>query len=293
MRKAVHLAHEARTRYLSEQPSIRRDKEIKVILALGPFGATLSPTQEFDGFYPPPYGPHAYDASIPKDTQPNAFENAVDEQRAIEALAEFHAERLCVFAEDLETWNLIDGVAFETVPLTREIRGIRKAMRVVAQARGTAWIDKPWWISALYPAGRFPEKRVTGEHVPVAEVVQAMVDGDDEPRPNAIGINCTGMVHVGPLLAAMIPEMKRWRDQGKPAAGLVLYPNGGDVWDPETQTWQGCTDVDEKACAWASEMEFIVRAAQQENVWPDIWVGGCCRTGPSEIAALVGRLSSA
>ncbi|KAJ6616686.1 hypothetical protein B0H10DRAFT_2036588 [Mycena sp. CBHHK59/15] len=66
---------------------------VKIALSLGPFGAGLSPAQEFDGFYPPPYGPSAYsEASLNR----NAFAagEEAQEAEATEALARFHFDRL-------------------------------------------------------------------------------------------------------------------------------------------------------------------------------------------------------
>ncbi|KAH8106894.1 Homocysteine S-methyltransferase [Cristinia sonorae] len=288
MRKAVHLAHEARTRYC-QHPSNPRTREIKIVLALGPFGATLSPTQEFDGFYPPPYGPPSNEAEFQDHNgRPNSFTDAADELRAMEALAEFHAERLHIFASDRETWDLIDGIAFETIPLTREIRAVRKAIEIVRKEG--LLVDKPWWISTLYPDGKFPERKLTGEHVSVGEVVDAMLAGD-EPNPHSIGVNCTGMIHLDSLLDEMARQVKSREVDLPRKPSLVVYPNGGDVWNPESKRWQEVVaDGGEKARTWAREIEEKVRLAESHDLWPEILAGGCCRTGPAEISALSRRL---
>ncbi|THH29085.1 hypothetical protein EUX98_g5107 [Antrodiella citrinella] len=288
MRKAIQLAAEARTRFLAEANQSARN--IRIVLSLGPFGATLTPTQEFDGFYPTPYGPHAYDAATSKEEQANAFISKDDELRAIEALTEFHAERLRVFTDDEETWDLIDGVAFETIPLTREIQAVRRALGSLKR-ESKSNIDKPWWISTLYPDGLFPEKRLAGGHVEVPDVLNAMLEGA-ELHPDGVGINCTSMAHLGPVLEATTEYVKNRADlAGK--LSLVLCPNGSDVWNPETATWEGVAEGEAKANLWASKLDEEVQAVRIGTVWPEIIAGGCCRTGPTEIAALAEKVAHA
>jgi homocysteine S-methyltransferase len=65
MHEAVLLAQQAREIFISEQKDSQHPEKadqvpIQICLSLGPFGATLTPTQEFTGFYPPPYGPRGY-----------------------------------------------------------------------------------------------------------------------------------------------------------------------------------------------------------------------------------------
>ena len=284
MRKAVRLAHEARTRFLRETPS-NAGRNIKIVLSLGSFGATLNPTQEFDGFYPPPYGPKAYDPSQPKHVQPTSFISIEEDLRAVKALTQFHVERLRIFAGDDETWSLIDGIAFETIPLRREIRSVRRAVRLLHQ--NELRVRKAWWVSTLFPDGTSPDKRVKGEHVTVADIVQAMMDGD-EPKPDAVGINCTSAAYLTSLLKDMTQEIQNRSSVPRPS--LVIYPNGGDEWNPKTKSWQAIAEGDAKAQLWASQLESILFEMQRAEVWPEIAIGGCCRTGPAEIAAFVARL---
>ena len=286
MRKAVHLAHEARSRYLDEDP-VQVSRNIRVILAVGPFGATLTPTQEFDAFYPPPYGPQAFDSSLPNCELVNSFARPEDETEAVEALAQFHAERLRIFTTDQETWNLIDGIAFETIPLRREVLAIRRAVETLRQESQSSAF-KPWWISTLYPEGSFPEKRSDGIHVSSAEIVEATLDGTP-PRPDGIGVNCTGTIHLRSIIQALTENVKARSDLTE-IPSLVLYPNGGDEWDPNTKTWQQCAAGDEKAEVWASQLDGLVKTIQRDGFWREILVGGCCRAGPTEIAALVRRV---
>ena len=122
MRKAVRLAAQARQKYQEDT-----GRMVRVALSLGPYGATLSPAQEFDGVYPPPYGPRGYHPDGPNI---NAFEDPNAEESSIESLANFHYNRLQTFLEPDEdgerVWSLFDGVAFETVPLARHQSSSRR-----------------------------------------------------------------------------------------------------------------------------------------------------------------------
>src|SRR5882757_4956229 len=126
MLKSVNLADEARARFVAERTgSLRRD--VKIGLSLGPFGAILSPARESDGFYPPPYGPKSYSTS---HTNINTF--SIDELKleedSIQALTSFHLQRLQVFSRDANTWAKLDCIAFEVVPLLREIIATKRAV---------------------------------------------------------------------------------------------------------------------------------------------------------------------
>ncbi|KAJ7646608.1 Homocysteine S-methyltransferase [Roridomyces roridus] len=282
MVKCVQLAIEARKRFLAEREGNTNPKSIKIALSLGPFGAGLSPAQEFDGFYPPPYGPRAY---TPENDNCNAFpadeEGRKEEAEATEALARYHLERLCVFADDEEVWDAIDCIAFETVPLVREIRAIRMAM---ASLEGrTARKMKPWWISFVFPGGRFPED---GGRVGVRDVVAAAMGDDALPAPSAIGINCTEMESIPALVANMETALQGLAPQTRP--WLVLYPNGGDTYDPVSQTWV----VNEKGGIWGERFAKIVLGIQRGGTWAGIAAGGCCRTRPEDISLLSRLLQS-
>src|ERR671913_526167 len=60
----------------------------------------------------------------------------------------------------------------------------------------------------------------------------------------------------------------------RPGPPAVAYPNRGESWDPTRQTWTGPGGFDPAlGTAW-------VDAGAR-------YVGGCCRVGPHDIAALV------
>lgn len=292
MHKSVELANDARRQFQDESAD-QRIGRVKVGLSLGPYGATLCPTQEFEGCYPPPYGPKAYDTAR-HAVNINTFETEADEARAVDALAEFHLERLKVYYEDQATWRGIDCIAFETVPLIREIKAVRKAMHMLLRP----WVQgyptnsrdfKPWWISTVWPSGRFPQTELNGASVKVAEVMRALLEaGANQAEPSGIGLNCTNIQNMPSILreatAAMNEISQRSDNSRKP--WLVLYPNGGDVFDVATHRWTA--DPSGKGTRWAEDLMTAVLPYRGE--WQGLVLGGCCRTGPKEISALSKRV---
>lgn len=170
-----------------------------VVLALGPYGATTAPGSEYSGLYPPPYGlgdvksspPHTN--AYPLSPSPTAGSESCPESESEEALEQFHHDRLMIYASSAERWNQVRWVGFETIPLLREIRAIRKAMykmekkldQAHAQNRskdgqGPERTMKDFWICGTFPEGRFPQivlddKGGKERHATMREVVEAMI----------------------------------------------------------------------------------------------------------------------
>ncbi len=89
----------------------------------------------------------------------------------------------------------------------------------------------------------------------------------DHSRVLALGINCTPPEFV----TLLIGEVRR----GAPNKPVVVYPNSGEIYHADDNSWSG------KACDF--ERDFNVLA------WRDAGatlIGGCCRTGPDDIAAI-------
>ncbi len=93
----------------------------------------------------------------------------------------------------------------------------------------------------------------------------------DHPQVLALGINCTPPGFVVPLILVV-------RRVAAEKAVLV-YPNSGETYHSDDNSWSGA------ACDF--DNSFNVRA------WRDAGaklIGGCCRTGPENIAAIRQRL---
>lgn len=333
MRRAVQIADDARHSFLSESAEGQQQQHDStgvlrprpaLCLSLGPYGAVVPGAQEFTGLYPPPFGPSAPDD--PSSTRSTAFamtrEQAssptVDssEAQAEDALADFHLRRLLVFADDPDTWSLIDVIAFETVPLLREARAIRRAvvrlekemgMRSSAgaveqgQMRMQEWAMKPWFIAFNFPDGRCLQERwKDGPRIDVGALVNdvfspSSFNTDSSPsassRPMGIGINCTAPRHLPQLIKEMTEAM---RDLPRPVPPpcLVVYPNGGAVYDGMTQKWSDLATDAQGNVRWATNILGLVQEGLQSAVtgddfpWSGVVLGGCCKVAPADISAL-------
>ncbi|KAG8901790.1 AdoMet-homocysteine methyltransferase [Tulasnella sp. 403] len=330
MRKAVEIADEARKRFIGRQhePSLGYPGEddkyweceppLAVCLSLGPYGATLSPPQEFDGLYPPPYGPCGHASNPPNATESNspnpttAFassptdDDTMPEDSAVDALSAFHLRRLRVFACDKETWAKVDCVAFETVPLVREAMAIRRAVgQLVSEmnVEGTEWEMKPWYISFVFPNGEFPQERwCGGPKMDVETVVRAaLVSGPPSSegniaRPSGLGINCTEPRFIASIVRQMSEALGKVDGGDGPRPWLVLYPNGGETYDIESRTWHKSLTVTGEASyedQWAADVLQTIPNHHTQDQWSATngpWggtlLGGCCKTGPVHIEAL-------
>ncbi|ADX72297.1 homocysteine/selenocysteine methylase (S-methylmethionine-dependent) [Pseudarthrobacter phenanthrenivorans Sphe3] len=100
-----------------------------------------------------------------------------------------------------------------------------------------------------------------------------------EPLVAAIGVNCVPLHLVTPALAAL------HRETDKP---LVAYPNSGETYDPATKTWG------QAAASGRGRDGTPATPADGAVTWRDLGariIGGCCRTTPRDIAAVVDVLS--
>ena len=341
MRSSITLAAEARSRFATEA-NVPIDS-IKVALSLAAYGASLPLPHEFDGYYPPPYGPKAYVHPPPILTTTNtsgdrknrnAFDintNESERARASESedlLAAFHLERLRAYAADEQTWRAVDAIAFETVPLAREVKAIRRAVAALEDellAAEESLERKPWWICAVYPGGEIPEERPGGGggRLGARDVLAAYFDDipptatatitttvgigthnkGSPPRyavPDAFGVNCTAMADVASAITAMSDALaeKTGVTQGGSEGGerqpwLVLKPNGGQTYDMDTREWGwygGETRL--QGSEWAKQLSNVVHSAVARGIWGGILVGGCCKAGEEELRMLSNSLGN-
>ena len=115
MRSAVTISRSA-FRNTSRRPGL-------VALSLGAYGATMIPSQEYTGKYPP-------------------------ELLHTNGLYKFHMDRILCFVEKNNTWNDIDIVAFETLPRVAEIEAVRLVM---GELEAKHKLKKRFWISCVFP----------------------------------------------------------------------------------------------------------------------------------------------
>jgi len=150
-----------------------------------------------------------------------------------------------------------DLLACETVPALAEARALGEELARVAV---------PGWISLTTvtgDGGRVLTRR--GE-----DAAPAFALGRGTGGPLAVGVNCAA---PGELAAAVALAA---RESGGP---VVAYPNSGETWHAATRSWRGdphlrITDVH----AWLDAGARLV--------------GGCCRVGPEQVAAVRDAVSA-
>jgi homocysteine S-methyltransferase len=179
----------------------------KIALSLGAYGATMVPSQEYSG---------AYD----------------EVHKNIEGLREWHLKRVRSF---YSTWEEIEYVAFETLPLATEVLAVRKVMGIIQSEVG----KKGFWISCVFPGkeNRLPDGS------DVREVLRAML-GKSEGAvvPMGIGINCTKVGKLEGLIEEFEKAIRELVQEeevvGWPA--LVVYPDGtnGEEYNTTTKEWE-------------------------------------------------------
>ena len=161
------------------------------------------------------------------------------------ALREFHRGRL-----ELLDRSGADLLACETIPSYEEAK-------VLADLLGEA--TSPSWVSFSCR----DEKHIS-DGTPLSDVVSLF---EGHSRVLAVGVNCVAPNLVLPIIATL--------RSSAPDMPIVVYPNSGETYDVEGNSWLGTTT--ELQCE-RSAQEWIDAGAQL--------VGGCCRIGPAQIAAM-------
>ena len=150
-----------------------------------------------------------------------------------------------------------DLLACETIPLLDEARAYGTLL--ASHAGSQAWLS---FTSS------------DGEHTSHGEpLVDCARLADGIAGVVAVGVNC---VKPG-VVASAIRSLKA--GTGKP---IVVYPNSGEHWDAGDESWHGAPGRDGLA---ARAPEWVRAGAGL--------IGGCCRVGPGQIAALVAALARA
>lgn len=143
-----------------------------------------------------------------------------------------------------------DLLAIETIPDADE------AAVLVTALDG---LGVPAWLSFTIAGDRTRAGQPLTEAFAVAAGSAAVV---------AVGVNCCAPGDVSPALAAA---------RARTGKAGVAYPNRGETWDSRFGTWVGSGAYDASAV----------------TAWVDAgaaYVGGCCRVGAADIAALAATL---
>lgn len=89
---------------------------------------------------------------------------------------------------------------------------------------------------------------------------------NDQPQVVAVGVNCTAPGHI----PALIQAIRTATDQP-----VVVYPNSGEIYQPDNHDWQGLSS----SATFATEAESWYAGGARI-------IGGCCRTTPEHIRAI-------
>jgi S-methylmethionine-dependent homocysteine/selenocysteine methylase len=145
-----------------------------------------------------------------------------------------------------------DLLAVETVPDADEAEAV---LRIVAD------LGVPAWLSYTVDGTRTRAGQPLDEAFAVAAGV---------PEVIAVGVNCSHPRDVAGAVAVAAETT------GKP---VVVYPNSGEEWDAEARDWTGRpASLADRAGEWVDAGARLV--------------GGCCRVGSGEIAALARVLAA-
>lgn len=182
-----------------------------------------------------PYGAMRHDGS--------EYTGEYDASR--DELQSFHRQRLELLDE-----AGADVLACETIPSVEEAEVIGELLLAAST---------PAWVSfSCRDAYRI------SDGTRISDVV-ARFSG--HPQVMAVGINCTAPQHV----TGLIREVKGIL----PDKAIVVYPNSGETYHADDNSWSGT----------ASPIECGEAAATWHEAGAQI-IGGCCRMGPKHILAM-------
>lgn len=158
-----------------------------------------------------------------------------------------------------------DVLAIETQPNVSEVRAIVELLQA-EHPTSRAWVS--FTTSRTAPATAISDGTAWTDALPLLEAA---------PQVIATGVNCIPMAEASAALAHLrtLTQMP-----------LVVYTNAGESYDATTKTWQPITTHDGTtltlqglAAEWASHGARLI--------------GGCCRTGPDDIAGAAAALKAA
>ena len=149
----------------------------------------------------------------------------------------------------------VDLLAIETIPTVREAAVV---VDLVDEFGATAWLSVQCRDEGHTAAGE-----------PIGELAAVVRDA---AGVLAVGVNCTAPRHMPALLASLRVATD---------LPLIAYPNGGDRWDAAARRW-------------VSDDGHHAYDPTEVASWTELgagWLGGCCGTGPADIARLAAAVT--
>lgn len=162
-----------------------------------------------------------------------------------ETLVSFHRDRLLLLDK-----SEADVLACETLPSLQEAKILKQLL---------ASLVTPAWVSFSCK-----DSSHLNDGTAIEEAAVLFADCDTVV---AVGVNCTGPQFINGLIQRIKPVV--------PNKAIIVYPNSGETFDPDTKTWHGTSSP--MACGSAAK-QWVKTGATI--------VGGCCRMGPEHIKAI-------
>ncbi len=170
---------------------------------------------------------------------------------SVSDLQEFHISRIKIINA-----SNADIFAFETIPDYKEAGVLAEQIEI---------LEKPAWVSFSCR-----DEIHINDGTPLEKCLELF---SELPEVFAIGVNCTAPEYIPDLIDILKKKSENKR--------ILVYPNSGEVYSPETKTWSGIEDPE--TCE-KMGVEWLKRGA-------DI-IGGCCRMGPEHIRSLYNAIKN-
>lgn len=254
LQTGIHLAQQAVQEYKSET---NNSHERFVVASSGCYGAALANGSEYTGDY----------GNV-----------------TLDEIVHFHKGKAKTMLEENP-----DGLAIETIPSVSECLAVCDALISLQTEMSTTANTKPTELPCSWISLACKDGATLNEGTPFVNALEAIREKDPKAEHvHAIGINCCDSAYAAPLLELLTRDMALHG----PRRGIVVYPNSGEEWNAEDETWRegtGCTHADELSDRLMEAIGVVQKTwktYEPAQPMPKIIVGGCCRTSPSTIAAL-------
>lgn len=165
-----------------------------------------------------------------------------------ERLEEFHRSRIAALIE-----AGADLLAFETIPSLQEAKVLSTLLREFPET--SAWLSFS-----------LKNEREISDGTKLAECAQFF---EENKQIIAIGVNCAPVTYLANSIRELRANTKK---------AILVYPNSGETYNPETKTWHGqevCDSFERQSEEWYQAGARLI--------------GGCCRTTPHQIEGLAKR----
>ncbi|KAI8341522.1 homocysteine s-methyltransferase [Chlamydoabsidia padenii] len=170
-------------------------------------------------------------------------------------LIQFHKDRLLLFLQEPG----IDLILFETIPSSLEAEAIRDLIQT--------------WSSPLPPVA-ISFSCQSNDKISDGTLLERCVDYyDNVDSVVAVGVNCTKLTYIPSLVTVLA---KKQQQTGK---AVVLYPDGGQIWDAEERSWRPGSKASPKLFC-----DIMTEAV--EICGSNVMMGGCCGTELEHIRLL-------